>query len=162
MSNHFGQLESIVGLTAAIIYLSWVYRAYRDLSAVNSGNVRSTPAWAVGYYFIPILALYKPFQIAQEMYRSSNSDLSVPPSPTVPGFLLGWWLCHIAAQTTGLTEEIVWNHAGKAAILGSACLDITMTSLSGWLACRVINLLTSRIEARYQALTAAPVTVPWQ
>lgn len=57
-----------------------------------------TPGWAVGWFFVPIANLFKPYQVVAEIYRAS--DPSADPDywslAEVPRYLLLWWLSHVA------------------------------------------------------------------
>jgi len=63
-------------IVTAIGFLIWVYRAYKNLRPLGA-NPDTTPGWAVGYFFIPILNLFRPFQIFQEMWRESDPETVV-------------------------------------------------------------------------------------
>jgi hypothetical protein len=48
-----------------------------------------TAAWSVGWYFIPIASLWKPFQALREIWKASVDPVHWQSIPTNP--LLGWW-----------------------------------------------------------------------
>jgi hypothetical protein len=60
-------------IATAIGFLIWVYRAYKNLRPLGA-NPDTTPGWAVGYFFVPILNLFRPFQVFQEMWRESDPE----------------------------------------------------------------------------------------
>lgn len=60
-------------IAAAIFFLIWLYRAYKNLKPLNA-NPDTTPGFAVGSFFIPILNLFRPFQTFQEMWRESDPE----------------------------------------------------------------------------------------
>src|SRR5579883_37701 len=59
-------LELLVLLACCVTFLIWVYRTYGNLRAFGATGLSSSPGWAVGYYFIPILWFYKPYQLMNE------------------------------------------------------------------------------------------------
>lgn len=68
------QLIVFVNLIAAgIVFLVWTYGAYKNLRALGA-NPDTSPGWAVGYFFIPIVNLFRPFQVFQEMWRESDPE----------------------------------------------------------------------------------------
>lgn len=77
-----------ITLITGFVVLKWVYRANRNARAFGRG-LSNTPPWAVGWFFVPIASLWKPFQAMEEMWRVSQNPegwkrLAVPP-------LLRWW-----------------------------------------------------------------------
>ncbi len=83
----FGYMVAYV--VTAVPFLMWIYRA--NLNAIGFGgtDMKFTPGWSVGYYFIPILNLFRPYQSMKEIWQVSHDpanwkSVSVPP-------LVGWW-----------------------------------------------------------------------
>ncbi len=74
--------------TAVFAYCRFHYRAMRNLQVIDAADLRTTPFWAVGYYFVPIVALWKPLGAVRQVWRASHNPetADVP----VPAFI-GWW-----------------------------------------------------------------------
>lgn len=95
--------ERIVGIVqfaafvlAAIFFIRWFAAAYRQLPRLGAGARRFTPGWAIGAWFVPFLNLWRPKQIANDIWR--GSDPTAPPGdqgtawqerPVAP--LVHWW-----------------------------------------------------------------------
>ena len=48
--------------------------------------------WAAGYFFIPIMNLWKPYQAMKEIWQGSDPDPTVHAfSVRVPALLPWWW-----------------------------------------------------------------------
>jgi hypothetical protein len=108
--------EAIVGYTqtalfiaTAVIFFVWIYRAYKNLSALKAGGLKFTPGWAVGWFFIPIANLFRPYQIVSEIYKFSEPNEGAEGGFRKINFLssniVGWWwglylLSNIVAQIT--------------------------------------------------------------
>ncbi|MES2616990.1 MAG: DUF4328 domain-containing protein [Bacteroidota bacterium] len=96
-----------LGLYIAVIiaFLMWMRRAYYNLG--TRVDLDNTDGWVVGYWFIPILNLYKPYQLMKEMftkttdYLQTNSEVFNP--KPFGGMLRGWWILWII---TGLLGNI--------------------------------------------------------
>jgi len=75
-------------IPAVVVFLVWINRAVRNLGQVRSGDssspLRFTPGWAVGWYFVPVMNLFRPFQSMRELYQESNPARIGSP-------LVGWW-----------------------------------------------------------------------
>ena len=58
---------------SAVMFLIWLHRAYQNLKPLG-GKPRYSPAWAVGAFLVPVINLFLPFQIFQEMWRASDPE----------------------------------------------------------------------------------------
>jgi hypothetical protein len=74
-------------LATVIVFLCWFYRVHANLPALGARDLTYTSGWAVGFWFVPILNLYRPVQIAQEIWRNSDPG-RVSGNSTLIGF---WW-----------------------------------------------------------------------
>ena len=69
-----------------ILFCTWTNKSMKNAWAMREDSLlpKMTPAWAVGFYFIPFMMLWKPFQGMKEIWlvtfqRSRETKL------------LGWW-----------------------------------------------------------------------
>ena len=58
-----------------------------------------TPGWSVGWYFLPIANLWKPYQAMKEIWRASARPDKVDDAE-VPGWLPLWWFLWLAFSIT--------------------------------------------------------------
>lgn len=77
----------------AITFLFWFRRAYGNAIALGH-RAAFAPGWAVGAWFVPILNLVRPYQIASAMWRHAGRRVS---SPSLLGF---WWACFLTARVS--------------------------------------------------------------
>lgn len=88
----YERAESILGVAliagvafAGIAFLFWFRRAYANAQALGLRGAY-TPGWAVGGWFVPILNLVRPAQIAFEMWRHAG------PTAVGSNAIVGlWW-----------------------------------------------------------------------
>ncbi len=83
------QLGLIV--TCAIIFLMWFHRAHKNLKAGGLNDLRYTPGWAVGGFFVPFLNLVRPFQVMKEVWIGSARLSGDVEAESRPAPLVGWW-----------------------------------------------------------------------
>ena len=62
----------IVG--SAVAWCVWQHRAHANLRAFARSGLRFTPGWAVGWWFVPIASLWKPFEAVRELWKASDPD----------------------------------------------------------------------------------------
>ena len=74
--NSFQLLEILSFSVAAIIGLYWFYRANKNIHAMGAKKI-SSPRMAVIWYFVPILNLWKPYKVAQQIWKSSNPQIKL-------------------------------------------------------------------------------------
>lgn len=88
-------VSGIISVLVTIILLIWFYRATKNIRSFGAKEVTS-PGMAVVWWFIPILHLWKPYQVAQQIWKASypntksiegNEWKNVPNSNIVKA----WW-----------------------------------------------------------------------
>jgi len=69
--------EQIVGIvylavyiTSAVVFIMWFRRAYFNLNARK--KCEHTEGWAAGSWFVPVISLFRPFQIMKEMWVETS------------------------------------------------------------------------------------------
>lgn len=88
-----GMVQLLLYIVTAVLYCLWLYRACQNLPALGARNLRFSPGWAVGYFFIPILNLFRPYQAVKEAWKASDpAVLDALAWKQAPGSaILGWW-----------------------------------------------------------------------
>lgn len=95
-----GMVALGVILPCGIVFLRWLYLASRNVHEETQG-MRFTPGWTVGWYFVPVLNLWKPYQAMVELFRASNPDAQPGRAwqdASRPAFLPLWWMLWIVAH----------------------------------------------------------------
>lgn len=81
-----------IGLSLCVLFLRWIYKTTQFLHQFGREMPRFTPGWSVGWFFIPIANVFKPYQVMKETWR-----LSHPGSHVGNGLLNLWWFLWIAS-----------------------------------------------------------------
>ncbi|MCD6453152.1 MAG: DUF4328 domain-containing protein [Dehalococcoidales bacterium] len=105
-------VQTIVVVISFILFLIWVYRTHKNLPHLDVKGLRFTPGWSVGWFFVPIMNLFRPYQVVSEAWRASYpaADISDAESwkrvKTLP--IVGWWwaLCLISSITTLVAGQL--------------------------------------------------------
>ena len=90
----FGQMG--VFIASGVLILMWIYRSSYNAS-IKTGYVEFTPGWSVGWYFIPIMMLWKPFQAMKEIWRNTARQAG-DHSDGWQALLGAWWFLWIAGN----------------------------------------------------------------
>jgi hypothetical protein len=82
-------LGLFVAMIACVILVGrWTYRVNANAHALSK-DLTITPGWAVGWHFVPIANLFKPFQAMKEAWLASHYRGAWHGEPA--SALLGWW-----------------------------------------------------------------------
>ena len=87
-----GLVQLAAAIFIGIIFLMWVYRMCRNAHSIENAKLDITPGWAVGWYFVPVANLWKPYQAMKETYEAfinrENDSMILPL----------WWFAWIVAS----------------------------------------------------------------
>jgi hypothetical protein len=110
-----GALDFLLTIATGVLFCVWTYRAYKNLRRLGVRGLKHSPGWAVGFFFIPFVNLYKPCVVFLEMWKAS--DPAAPANDAYAwqersgGVLIGfWWTCWIIA---GVMAQV----SGHASVL---------------------------------------------
>jgi len=97
-----GGLYLLAMIVTGVFFLRWTYLANRNARALGATGLEFTPGWAVGWYFVPVAWLWKPYQALKETFKASHPDFrdnwGQAPSP---GMLPVWWTLWIISNYVG-------------------------------------------------------------
>ena len=165
-------LQFVVFISTMVAFLMWVHRAYRNLPALGAVGLDTTPGWAVGYFFIPIVNLFKPFQVVKEIWHESTpggatrEDFGgVAARPGTPA-LIGWWWAFwiIANVTTRASDRAVVMAETIEGMLLASWVSIgsdAIFAIAAVLAILVVKRIDEMQEAKFRQMgTQGPPPPP--
>jgi hypothetical protein len=82
-------VQSLTFIATVVVWCIWQHRAQRTAIELAGGGLTFTPGWAVGWWFIPIANLWKPFQAVRELWKASHGGDAWRTMVTWP--VIGWW-----------------------------------------------------------------------
>jgi len=147
-----------------ILFVIWLRASYRNVELLGQ-RIDYKPGWAIGSFFVPILGLFRPYQIMKEVLEKSSAP-APGPQPERTFLLTGWvlFLCsatlgQIALRTTPKTGSPIGDFTGYSWImLVSDFLDIVVNPL--FLA--FVVLITDKQTRRWEELQAGVPAVTGQ
>lgn len=91
-----GIVQLTLGIVSGIAFLVWTYRARKSLDALGVRGMRFSLGWSVGWFFVPIANLWKPYQAITEIWRASDPERDANNAEGwrdahVPQLFLAWW-----------------------------------------------------------------------
>ena len=87
----FGGVMTICYLIAAVVTSIFSYRSNANLHSLNVKGLEHTPGWCAGWWYVPIMSLFKPYQAVSETYNKSGDLAGVTPA-SITGTWWGFWI----------------------------------------------------------------------
>lgn len=170
-------IYSVLLLVCAGLFIAWFFQAYKNLRRLGVANLRYGNGWAIGSWFFPILNLWRPKQIANDVWRGSEPGVEISSgwkAVTVPSLLHWWWglfltqglLLWIGQSSTRDGYNALRGFGGLSdgfsKIKAGTTIDVIggLVALAGiMIAIQVVIRITER-EEQLRAMTPAPAYHP--
>ncbi len=147
-----------IAVATAVVFVVWFHRAYWNLPRLGIVHLRYGTGWAVGAWFVPILNLFRPKGIADDIWRGSDPALpATSPLPVrrVPLTLTLWWATFVSSAVLAGVGAGMEHYATRLTILkaGSsvALAGYAGRALAAFFAVAVVHAITVRQAARVGA-----------
>lgn len=149
-----------VALLTAVFFLFWIYRAHKNLKALGAIDLKYSPGWAVGGFFIPVLNLIRPYQVVTEIWKASanharrsvGANWSYEPAPV---FILAWWGAWLFSGFLGFMSFVVLVGSGGTDPAMVATRYRLLSYISG-IACAALAIaVVMKINARQESANRA-------
>jgi len=163
-----GGLFIAVNLAAAVVFLMWINRAHKNLPPLGATNLRFTSGWAVGWFFVPIMSLFRPYQVVSEIMRASSPNANMVdsnswrelPTPAIVGW---WWALFLISNFIGqIGFQMVFGGEELSEWLLFLYATMSWEALDVVAGIPITILLVRRIsqfqETKHRQLTYTPTT----
>jgi hypothetical protein len=140
-----------------VVFIVWTHRTYSNLSALGATGLRYGTGWAIGAWLVPVLAIWRPRQIVNDLWRASDRELPATAareewgSRSTPLAMTAWWVLWVVGA---LAERLSFNFGGSSLesglairVGGAACL-----AAAAVLALWVVGTITKRQQERARHL----------
>jgi hypothetical protein len=105
-------------LVTGFLTLKWIYRV--NLNAkILAPDKTITPGWAVGWYFVPFAALWKPYQAIRETWQICVAPKAWQ-TATYPILLRQWWTLWIIGN---ILQNVSFRLSMESDLPGSAMIS---------------------------------------
>ncbi|WP_028777300.1 DUF4328 domain-containing protein [Shimazuella kribbensis] len=152
LSQYAGLLQLSVFCITVIFFSLWIFRIYQNMSALEASDyLRMTPGWAVGWYFVPIANLFKPYQGMKDVWNACDTEYDKQRGHSL---IKWWWIIFLLSHqifsytiTPPTMDNVILNLKIST---GLAFLDVISTVLAFILVTR----LTKKQEKKRQTLVS--------
>jgi hypothetical protein len=140
-----GLLQLSVFLATYFLLLRWVFRANHNARQLGATGMRFTPGWCVGWFFVPGLNLWKPYQAMKEIWKASKNPANWEAQCGNP--ILGcWWFFWICSGLFGLSSFNLRMRAGGLDALATATAGQIVSDILSIPQLLITIVLVSRIR----------------
>lgn len=142
-------LSSLIYLASVVVslvlFLMWIHRTNRN-AHVLAPSFEMSPAWGVGWFFVPFAGLVKPFEGVEKTWCIST-DPTRWRSQDTPALLRWWWGLFLASNIAGSFSNLVSREntvAGQSAAAGLTIATMAVVVASCVASIILVRRLTSR------------------
>jgi hypothetical protein len=144
-------LYLIAYILSGVMFIMWFRRAYFNLHQ-KVKNLSFDEGWAAGSWFVPIINLYRPFQIMKELYEETKKTIVGKDNSLqidLPTNFLGlWWTLWIV---NGILGQVIFRLSKNADSLPELITGTVLDLISGVLGIG-LGIVTIKIIKDYSKI----------
>ncbi len=143
-----GIIYLIAYIISGVTFILWFRRAYFNLH-LRVNHLSQTEGWAAGSWFVPIVSLYRPYQIMKELYHETRKLLSKKGliiNENISTDILGWW------WTLWIINSVIGQFAFRYSLKAESIDELTIStvaSMIGNIAGIPLALITVKVIKDY-------------
>ena len=130
-----GLIQIGLFVITGIIFLRWIYFSNFNSGSLGANGMKFTPGWSIGWYFVPFMNFYKPYQAMKEIWKTSK-DPNNWQSIETPSLIKEWWVLWIINSFLGRilyrlpTEEIDEMFLEGVIRIGAELVSISLSVIA--------------------------------
>ena len=125
-------VELFVSLSVSILFLIWVCRVNVNVRVMGAVGLRISPGWSVGFFFIPIFNLWKPYQAMNEVWWASSNPNDWEQKKNKESSVVGkWWFFWLITFFGDNASRQFWENANLLSVMQNlSLLDVAISILT--------------------------------
>lgn len=143
LTGAVGVLQLVVAVATAITFLLWWHRSLVNLRE-GGQPVAVTPGWAVGMWFVPLVCLYRPYQIMVEA--------ATRPDGVRARRLGAWWALWLTSSLLTNLASRVGARATTLDTLNSVAVMYLIADVATIFAARLLMDIVAFVQDRQDRL----------
>lgn len=152
-----GLTDILLTLVTVVFFAMWIYRAAANIVAAGTVGFDYTPGWAVGWFFIPIANLFKPYAAMRQIWNASHGGQG-DQLERAEGLLAIWWGTWVLANiASNISLPLTINPASAAELETGQQIGIFASLVSLALYPAAYRLIDRVTAAQRDRLTAAHI-----
>jgi hypothetical protein len=134
-----------INIMTIVIFGMWIYRAAANIRDEANLAMTDSPRMAVGWYFIPLANLFKPYTAMREIWNASTANrYSLDQGNTT---LTAWWAMWLISNiTSNISLRLAMSSDSEATVQAGLYLDVVsgVTSIALYFAAsKVLTAITA-------------------
>ncbi|HEX8515778.1 MAG TPA: DUF4328 domain-containing protein [Bacteroidia bacterium] len=120
------RVNLVLLLGSSVLFLMWIYRAYDNLYKLHPDKMDCSPGWAVGFWFVPVISLYKPYSIVKEIWEKTQEYVMTEDQKHAihRAYLVGaWWVLYLISI---ISSYVVLGMGDQNSIDGLISLTVAL------------------------------------
>ena len=128
----------------------WIIRANKNVRSLGAEHLSISPGWALGYFFVPIVNLFKPLKAMNELFLASHTPDSWHQNPKEKSRIVNYWWGLFTGNLFLLSSETKYFYrAVTVDELNNAILWGIVGTIISLLSCKVtIDMITAISNAQ--------------
>lgn len=153
----------LVTIAAGVTFIVWIYRSRRNAERVTyASEHRHKRGWVIGSWITPIVGLWYPYQIVQDIWRSFDPAQQDRPlqARDKNGFLVAWWTAFLLMSWgDGAVTRLVLRDSDLATVATWTWVTTVVTVIAAAFAVVLIRRLTDLQDRTRPQEFSGPVQV---
>jgi hypothetical protein len=87
----FNTVSGLLLVATAVVFMAWFYRSYTNIEIAGGPKPRFAPIWAVFGFFVPVMNLFRPYQIMKDVLKGS-ALITGGSQPLSANLVTIWWV----------------------------------------------------------------------
>jgi len=121
--QYAGYAQVVVYIALVVLFLRLLYKAVQQAKSFSTPFTYVSPGWAVGYWFVPVMNLYRPFQVVKALFAACTHEAGPGAKSAVGEQLLGaWWamllIGNMASWALARSDIDMSSRAGVTSFVG--------------------------------------------
>jgi len=150
----FVSLSDTTGIPILLLFLLtiplfgvWIVRANKNVRALGARELSMSPGWALGYFFVPILNLWKPKTAMDQLWFASHNPSTWNGNQKENSQVVNkWWGLWLASLALSNIETNYLNKAVTVEDYNQAMLFGIVASICSILSCKSAVALVDKIS----------------
>jgi hypothetical protein len=158
--------QAVMLALTSIAFSSWLYRCRANVRAFGTRHLRYSRNWTIVGFLIPVLNLFRPYQVTREIWQASDPATTDPfewKNNPVPTSIKLWWGTFVIFVVCKLLSAWMMNSSAfdptrlQIAQIVELLADL-MAAISVTLVYFVVDKITEAQESKWAKMGPPPGT----
>ncbi len=107
-----GGVSGLLYLVTGVVFIVWLWKAYSS-DRVDPTRLRHGRGWTIGAWFVPILNLFRPFQLVRDLRDGIRSAMGATGADRKRWLVRSWWAAFLTMSLFDSAGQVVDRASGS-------------------------------------------------